>query len=399
MIVNNSLVNELFRGFHIQRWNDRIRPMDLIEMDKHAHKMVIAYSLGKFEEERGASIDWNRLISNSIYELLRRIEISDIQSPIYYKVKQNKEVFKALNKYVFTKLEPKIYDETIRSELRDFLFSEIDSDDITMRVLDAAHIYASYWEFNIIKQSNPFGYQNIRLETELLNRIDKYNDLIGIGKIISKHTIANFIDMAGQLRFQIRWAQVPRVPKTAVLGHSMLVACINYFFARENNASPKRLYNAFFGGIFHDLPEAVTRDIISPVKQSSKEFDALIKDIEQEMSDDEIFPLIPDAWHDEIKYFIVDEFENKIIHQGKPEIIENLEDFYTNYNADRYSPFDGKLLRAADHLAAYLEVSNSISAGISTEELTSAAQKIKNDYIDKTFGNVKLGTLYSSFNK
>ena len=62
MTVNSALANELFRAFHIQRWNDRLRPMDLYEMDKHAHKMIIAYCLGKYEEARGEVIDWTKII-------------------------------------------------------------------------------------------------------------------------------------------------------------------------------------------------------------------------------------------------------------------------------------------------------------------------------------------------
>lgn len=397
MILNSSLVNELFRGFHIQRWNDRIRPMELIEMDKHAHKMFVAYCLAKYEEDKGEEIKWQKLIKDGIYELLRRIVISDIKSPIYHKVKQNKKAFRELNKYVFSQLNPKIEEDIIREELDEFLFREDNDDSPTQRILDAAHIYSSYWEFNIIKQSNPFSYQNIRIETELLNTLDRYKNLEGIRKLTNKHTISNFIDLCGQLRFQYRWAQIPRIPKTSVLGHSLLVAIINFFFVRENSQNDKRLYNAFFGGLFHDLPEAVTRDIISPVKKSSEEFDNLIKIIERELANNEIFPLIKKKWHREIEYFIVDEFDNKIQEKDQSRIIEDFDEFNSKYDKERYNPFDGKTLRAADQLSAFLEAWNSINSGIKTEELFSAAQNIKNIYQSKEYGKLRLGSLYSNF--
>ena len=93
MIVNKNLLQELFRGFHIQRWNDRIRPMELLKMDKHSHKMIIAYCIGKYEEERGNTVDWQKIIKGGIYELLRRITISDIKSPIFNDIRNNKDVF------------------------------------------------------------------------------------------------------------------------------------------------------------------------------------------------------------------------------------------------------------------------------------------------------------------
>lgn len=398
MIVNFSILNELFRGFHIQRWNDRVRPMDLIEMDKHAHKMIIAYCIAKYEETEGKIIDWHKIIKFGIFELIRRIVISDIKSPIYREVRKNQVVFDKLNQFVYAQIEPKIENESIKHEIADFLFTPASTDDLSQRILDASHIYASYWEFQIIKYSNPVSYQNIRIETELLNNIANFNDLVGIQKLTNKHTISNFVDLCGQLRFQIRWAQVPRVPKTAVLGHSMLVAAISYFFARENNACPRRLYNSFFGGIFHDLPEVVTRDIISPVKRSSDELDTLIKQLEIQLAEKEIFPLIEKTWLDEIKYFVIDEFSNKITENGiiRDENI-TIDELNAKYNEDIYNPYDGEAIRAADQLAAFLEVWNSCSAGIKTEELSNAAQKIKDDYKDKTLGNVSIKTLYSNF--
>lgn len=398
MIINFALLNEFFRGFHIQRWNDRIRPMDLIEMDKHAHKMMIAYVLGKYEESRGNLINWQMIIKNGIYELLRRIVISDIKSPIYAEIKKNKPVFLELNSYVYKQLEAKIDSDILKKELYEFLFAEFDLDDISHRILEAAHIYSSYWEFQIIRQSNPFSYQNIRIETDLLNRIDNYKDLLGIQKLINLHTISNFIDLTGQLRFQIRWAQAPRLPSTSVLGHTLLVAIISYFFARENNACDKRLYNNFFGGLFHDLPEAVTRDIISPIKRSSSEFDNLIKNLEMGLAENEIFPLIEKEWINEIKYFIIDEFDNKITIDNQ--IIKDnisIDELNQKYNNDEFNPIDGEAIRSADHLAAFLEAWHSCSIGIKTEELVSAAQKIKDSYYDKSLGNVQIKNLYSNF--
>lgn len=400
MAVTISLLNELFRGFHIQRWNERIRPMELIEMDKHAHKMIIAWCLGKYEEEKGNKIDWNLLIKDGIFELFRRIVISDIKSPIYAKIKERGDVFEQLNKYVFEKIEPKFSDDGVKDDVRDFLLNPADRTGTTIRVIDAAHIYASYWEFLIIKHANPFSYENTRIETELLNKLNKYRDIDGIGKLINKHTVSNFVDKCGQLRFQYRWAQVPRLTKTSVLGHSIMVAVLSWLFVRENGGQGKRLYNAFFGGLFHDIPEIVTRDIISPVKRSSSELDNLIKDLEEELSEKEILPLLENKWHPEIKYYIRDEFDNKIIDdEGKLNTSFSTDEINEKFNEDRYNGHDGKLIRAADHLSAFMEAWHSIESGIKNDELRSAAISLKNFYTKKVkkIGKTSVNTIYDSF--
>lgn len=396
--VNNQLINEFFRGFHIQRWNDRIRPMDLIEIDKHSHKMLIAYILAKYEEDRGNIIDWNLIIKDGIYELLRRIVISDIKSPIYQEIRKNKDVFAKLNEYIYATLEPILINLEIKEEFREFLFKEKDSNELNYRVMEAAHIYASLWEFQIIETANPRNYQNEKILTDLNNRISPFQDLIGIDKLLNHHTIKNFVDLFGSLRFQIRWAQIPRMPKTSVLGHSLLVAIFSYLFARENDASCKRLYNAFWGGLFHDLPEAATRDIISPVKTSSVELDNLIKSIEANLTENEIYPLLEPAWVSEIKYFVENEFANKIINKSNQiEIISRTEDMNSKYNYDEYSPYDGQLIRAADRLAAFLEAFHSCDVGINPEELKIAGKKIKEDNTDKILGKVILREIYTNY--
>jgi putative hydrolase of HD superfamily len=400
MTLTASLITELFKGFTVQRWNDKIRTVELLEIDKHAHKMFIAFILGKYEElEDTQTVNWHDIIKGGIYELLRRIVISDIKSPIFYKIKQDyPETFMKLNEWVFERIRNKFNNKEIEEEFHQFLLDENFLDPFAAKILHAAHIYASNWEFQkIIKQANPDGYQINSIERDLLAAIDSHLDLIGIQKLITRRPISDFIDLCGQLRFQIRWSQTPRLPKTSVLGHSMFVAVMSYFFARDNHACDKRLYNDFFGGLFHDLPEAVTRDIISPVKMSSVEFMELIQHIEVDLADKEIMPLLEKEWQNEIQYFTRDEFSNKIIIDGNIERIETVEELNTAYNTDKYNPIDGKLIKTADRLAAFIEAWTSVGLGIRSEELVSACQSITEKFGNEKTGNLNLKDIYSGF--
>ncbi len=68
--------------------------------------------------------------------------------------------------------------------------------------------------------------------------------------------------LVGQLGFQKRWAQTPRIPQTSVLGH-LLFRRSSPIISMEIGACPVRRYNNFFGGPLHDLPEVLTCDIVS----------------------------------------------------------------------------------------------------------------------------------------
>ncbi|MFX0200432.1 MAG: HD domain-containing protein [Candidatus Hodarchaeota archaeon] len=396
-MVRKSLILKLFDAFSIQRWNDKIRPVELTEMDKNAHKMVIAYCLGKYEEQAGNDVNWLNIIKGGIYELLRRVVISDIKSPVYRKIKNDhQDVFIELNKWVFEQLEPCIDNDNVKSELRKYLLEENILDYLSDQILAAAHIYASYWEFQIIRQTNPSGYQISDINRLLLNDIEKHLNLTGIQKIITRNEIADFVDLVGQLRFQIRWSHTPIIPATSVLGHSMMVACLAYFFSLEISACDKRITNNFFGGLFHDLPEAVTRDIISPVKGAVPELPDVIRGIERELVKKEIYPLIEKEWLQDFEYFTKDEFKSKIIKDGSLQLISS-DDINKDFNDNAYFPIDGELIEVVDHLAAFVEAYKASEAGIRTPQLEEGMHQLKSDYKGKTIGGLNIGATYADF--
>ncbi len=59
-MIRKALALRIYDAANMQRWNDKICPVELKELDKQAHKMIIAYLLGKFEESR--EFDWTELI-------------------------------------------------------------------------------------------------------------------------------------------------------------------------------------------------------------------------------------------------------------------------------------------------------------------------------------------------
>ena len=61
-MIQTKLALKLFEAFSIERWNDLVRPFDMVEMDKSGERMVLAYIIGKYEEERGAEIDWHWMV-------------------------------------------------------------------------------------------------------------------------------------------------------------------------------------------------------------------------------------------------------------------------------------------------------------------------------------------------
>ncbi|MFG5142118.1 HD domain-containing protein, partial [Campylobacter lari] len=208
-----------------------------------------------------------------------------------------------------------------------------------------------------------------------------YYELIGARKIALNQKIAKIIDLSGRLRFQKRWAQTPRIPETAVLGHMLVVAILSYFYSLEVNACDKRLENNFYCALFHDLPESLTRDIISPVKYGIDGLNEIINEYEMKLINEKILPFVPHSLKDEFSYilgirkksdlenvFIKNEFENRTYKNANISVCSGS---LNSFNDDEYGAIDGKALKCCDKLAAFIEAALSISYGVKSKELES----------------------------
>lgn len=394
-MIRKSLLLKIFDAAYIQRWNDKVRPMELAELDKQAHKMVIAYFLGKFEEKR-EGFNWIEIIEGGLFDLLQRIVITDLKPPIFYRIKENPAKYKQLNEWVFNQLEPILLPLGMEFCRRFQGYFKNDSKDINKRILGAAHFYATKWEFDIIERANPHGYEIDSIKQGLQEKQEEYYDLKGMEQLIKHAKYRSFLDLCGQLRFQIRWANIHRIPKTSVMGHSLFVAILAYLFSLEITACEKRRVNNYFTGLFHDLPEVLTRDIISPVKRSVEGLLDLLKEYEREEMEKEVYELIPESWHPEIRMFTENEFDSLAAIDGimKKTTSSEIND---KYNDDIYNPRDGEIVKAADELAAFIEASVAIRNGSRCPELLEARLSIKNKYAKLKAAVINLSEIYADF--
>ena len=79
-MIRKGIIDKLYEAASIQRWNDHVRPVEFTELDKQAHKMMLAYLLGKLEEYEGRiAIDWRKLIEGGIFEFFQRVILTDIK--------------------------------------------------------------------------------------------------------------------------------------------------------------------------------------------------------------------------------------------------------------------------------------------------------------------------------
>ena len=115
----------------------------------------------------------------------------------------------------------------------------------------------------------------------------------------------------------------------------------------------------------------MTRDIINPVKKSVEGLDELIKEYEKAKWK-RIYKLLPQSWYNDIRMFTESEFEDTGVR-------------------------DGKLVKAADDLAAFIEAYLSIKNGIKNDNLISAMENLRKKYKNTGISGLDLNSIYKGF--
>ncbi|TQR30618.1 hydrolase [Campylobacter sp. MIT 99-7217] len=376
-MISVNLIEHIFKAASISRWNDYPRMANLVELDKQAHKFIIAYFIAKMEKD----VDMRVIIEGGIFEFLSRVVVTDIRPDVYHEIVRQKK--DEVNAWVLSKIEPLIEDIEEGAFLSRFE-SYLNSKEYAKErlILKAASYFATKWEFNIVYQTSAFLNDIDEIKNKVEEELEDYYELIGARKIALNQKIAKIIDLSGRLRFQKRWAQTPRIPETAVLGHMLVVAILSYFYSLKIKACDKRLENNFYCALFHDLPESLTRDIISPVKYGIEGLHELIGEYEMKLINDRILPFVPSDLKDEFAYilgirkeetsegvkFIKNEFENRIFKNG---IASAFSGSLNSCNENELGAIDGKALKYCDKIAAFIEAGLSISYGVKSRELES----------------------------
>lgn len=395
-MLTKNFIEFLYEAAHIQRWNDHIRPGGFTELDKQAHKMMILYVLARHEEDdHGAKLNWRVLIEGGIFEFLHRNVLTDIKPPVFHELMRVHG--EKLNKWVFHELQRRIPDiDAAFMQNMEKYFSNNTENRLEKKLLRAAHYLATQWEFEKIYHFNQGIYGIEETKQAIESEIEDHFDLAGVQKLALKGKSSKFIDLVGQLRFQKRWAQSPRVPETSVMGHVLLVAIMGYFCAVQLKASDERIVGDFLCGLFHDLPEVLTRDIISPVKRSVEGLEELIKKIEERQIAEKILPLLPYSWHSDIIYYTQNEFADKVVINGEV-TLTTPEKINMEYNTGGYRPIDGSMLKGCDNLAAFVEAWLSRRYGITSKHLEEAEQALREQYAGKIVGGINFGDIYKEF--
>ncbi|MGI6472182.1 MAG: YfbR-like 5'-deoxynucleotidase [Candidatus Methanomethylophilaceae archaeon] len=372
--LNSEMLYFMFESANMHRWNDHLRPLNLTEQDKQAHKAAVIWVLGKYDEDDGNEIDWKTMIEHSVFEFISRMVLTDLKPQLYHQIMSDNS--EQANKYVFNEFKRRV--PNMNPEFCDRLKAYLQSGEASREdcIVEAAHYLATKWEFDVIYKTNTGMFNIEETKDNIDGEVSKHLGLQGVVKALTDKGTKNFIDKFGQLRFQQRWTRTPRIPQTTVLGHSLMVANAIFLHNLDVGASDEQIYNDYYAALFHDLPEVLTKDVISPVKINVEGLADMLGEIEKKLMESEILPLLPESWRDEMEFMFNDPFGN----------VDN----------PRFGKRRGSAIKSCDLLCAYVEAYVSICYGISPHSLKEGAEDLRAK-LKETGSDINAAELIKSF--
>ncbi|HOO32308.1 MAG TPA: HD domain-containing protein [Thermotogota bacterium] len=292
----SRLIELALNLFTINRWNTSPHVERITDADNAGFSLHVALLLAHIcNESTGVA----NQVDNE--KLIKRIVLKDLPKAILSDISLNtKEYIKTTSLELWQKtfssaLEEVLVDvpEKWRSDFRDKI--ENAKDESTEGVIISFSDAYSAWlecEFN----SRVFPEYYARPLRESTEKLERFRGYPFINDLLSSDNLKNYLLQVRTLINSVRWNQVNRNIRTTVAGHTFFVTFIatlfSYIADSEWNGSGS-YEQMLLKSAFHDIPEALTGDIISPTKRRIPGFEDIVTEVEEQMVDEYLISLLP----------------------------------------------------------------------------------------------------------
>ena len=356
--MKDSLITALESMLALQRWNFLPRLETWVEAENAAYVTHLGYALGRASGMTQPRIQC--LLVRSLLKSLNKHYLTDISIDV-------RDKLKARNPTAWTNLidstaveTSKLFPRKISSVLRKYLTDDPgylenfpDNKKDAQNQIESLIRYAQYKvahdECSVNAKVYHADYKMII--NDLLERVEKIDNHEIYEKLLAGHS--SYFIAIKRLKYLRRWNRINRLVATSVMGHTYLVAVLTIMFSLlcedETTKNETFFYHAILRALFHDVPESLTGDIITPVKREIEKHDkTLLDDVEEELNQ-ELINSAPRGVQDDIRQInLIEELNTRDI-----------------YSVD-------SLVKDCDRLALLLECIYEKSSGVFTKDIERA---------------------------
>lgn len=307
--------NEVFRRLNqLRRWTIVVSKGTQNELNKQALNCIIAYILASFVENSGLPIVWERFPKVALYRAFQKVYV--VFNTPKYKYDEIFELGSIPKSALFETTKQKI-SENVDEEFSNFLCESVGTTE--EKIFKAATKIATYIELLSLEPYCSLQLYHKKLK-DIFKEIQEYIDIPGMNILSDSDTplfqLLQFISNSG-LRHHIRWCEVGYLQECSILGHLFDTACFAYFMSLELDPINERLASQrFFMGIFHDIAEAWTTDIPSPIKDHIVGFRNATEAYEQKVLEKNVYSIVPSFLVAKLRYVMFEDEQNIQVHKA-----------------------------------------------------------------------------------
>jgi putative hydrolase of HD superfamily len=306
--MEKSLIAAFKSMLTLQRWNLHPRVETWVEAESAALRAHWAYAIMMSASETGAPPkEVIHLLFRILLKPLNKHFMTDISVFVTKKLKTKAEWASVVNGSATdtAKLFPRDISEIVQRYLSykgdytkgwDKKWGEGMKDDVNKKTRTSIDDIIEFCKFRVQKREceinnsiYPDKYRPF-FEKEIIPKIKekKYSSYCKIIEDDEKHPIKGYFETIAHLKYLRRWNTTNRFIPSSVLGHTYIVTILALMFslteAKEGDTIDF-VHEALLRALFHDVPEAVTGDIITPVKNKiNKEMGKeTVENIEEEL--------------------------------------------------------------------------------------------------------------------
>jgi len=307
-----TLLKLLFsKWLTIKRWNNFPRIEDVTPLDNTGFVIHVALFLAHLEEKEWKIVDKEFIIKKIIFELFNSLILADINSG-------TRDYISQIDPKIIGKLEKKVQTFLFWFEWWDFIKEDMknilenDSKILENKIIYVSKKFAGYQEASINSRVF-FNTYDVPLNQikEILEKERK--QLKSLDYLLDSENYKKYLLHIRRLSHSMRWAGKQRNYPISVMSHLAIITFISYILWNLENQKWGKIdiLDLMLRSIYHDIPEFITWDIITPTKKAIEGFEEILEKVEYKMMDDYFFIYISKEYKNEISKFMLDPFSWK----------------------------------------------------------------------------------------
>lgn len=269
-------------------------------MDNTGFVIHVALFLGYLEEQEWHTIDKEFLIKRMIFDSFKGLILSDINAG-------TREYIKQIDSTMFDQVEQKALSKILALDSLPYIKADIEATIFNTKktreiaLIAAARKYAWFLECSVnhkvFSEVYDVPLSQINVDLDISRK-----EVKSLDTLLNNKNYQKYILNIRRLSHAMRWSGEAKIIPISVMSHLVIVGFISYIIAtiENENGAQLNVLDLLMRGIYHDIPEAITWDIINPTKTSIEWFPEVLEVVEQKMLDDYLFSFIPEQYKKEI---------------------------------------------------------------------------------------------------